>query len=169
MGGRAEPAILQREILRALNDTFARRNWGHRGFLTATRRLSVDEASWRPADGAHTIWQQINHVAYWKRFVLDRLRGRRVRAAQAWPAGGRTVADLRRTLAGCAALHRALRGVVARLAPETLATRRGGQHSHAGLLLGALAHESYHIGQIMQLRKRYRREARRRAGRPASR
>lgn len=147
---------IREEILRALDDTFGRRNWGHQGFVAATRGLTAAEAAWRPPDRAHTIWEQVNHVLYWKRHVLERLRGRRPRSRQAWPAGGRTAIQLRQTLAECASLHRALRAAVRRLGPEARDGRRGGR-SRVQLLLGSLAHESYHIGQIMALRRRYRR------------
>lgn len=150
---------IREEILRVLDDTFGRRNWGHQGFVTATRGLTVGEASWRPPDGAHTIWEQTNHVLYWKRHVLERLRGRRPRSRQAWPRGGRTASELRRTLAAGVSLHRALRAAVRRLGPEGRDGRRGGR-SRVQLLLGALAHESYHIGQLMALRRRYRRRPR---------
>ncbi len=147
-------------ILRVLDNTFARRNWGHLGFRRATRGLTVREAGWHPLDGSHTIWEQINHILYWKRHVLERLRGRRPRSRQAWPAGERTAADLRRTLAECVSLHRAFRDAVARLTPDARAETTAGGRSRSELLLGSLAHECYHIGQIMALRARYRRRGR---------
>lgn len=148
------------EILRVLDDTHGRRNWGHQGLLAALRGLTAEEASWIAAGVPHSVWQQINHVAYWKRHILKRVRGGHPRSSQAWPRGGRTAADLRRTREEVDALHRDLRAAVLRLPPEGLREKSGSKYSMAQLLLGELAHESYHIGQIVLTRRLYRRHRR---------
>ncbi len=106
------------------------------------------------------MWQQINHVAYWKRHILKRVRGGHPRSSQAWPRVGRTAADLRRTREEVDALHRDLRAAMLRLMPEALREKSGSKYSMVQLLLGELAHESYHIGQILLTRRLYRRHRR---------
>jgi len=157
-------ALVREEITQLLNDTFGRRNWGHQGLLAAAQGLTVEEASWNPPDLAHTIWQQLNHIAYWRRNILERVRGRHPRWNQAWPRGGRTTAELRRTIRDLSALHEQLRTAILRLDPAELFTQMGSRYSLAQLLLGEAAHMSYHIGQITLSRKLYRRHHSRRSG-----
>ncbi len=146
-------------ILGFLQDTTRRRNWAHAGLAVAIRNLGVDEALWTPP-GGHSVWEQINHVRYWKRYILRRIQGTRTKARQAWPAPGRTPADLHKTTADLAALHRGLRAAVIALDPDDLHEPRGARYPLAQLLLGAAAHESYHAGQIFLTRKLYRRHRR---------
>lgn len=154
---------LRGEILRFLEDTAGRRNWAHKGLRAAIRGLRPDEALWKPERG-HSVWEQINHIAYWKRYILHRTQGKPTRARQAWPAPGRTAAELNRSIADLGALHRELRAAVTGLDPETF-DPKGGRYPPAQLLLGEAAHESYHIGQIFLTRKLYRSHRRHRGTR----
>lgn len=146
-------------ILRFLEDTTGRRNWAHTGLAAAIRNLSVDEARWIPP-GGHSVWEQINHVRYWKRYILRRVQGRRAIARQAWPPAGRTLADLRRATADLKGLHRQLRKAVIGRDPDDLHAPPGARYTLVQLLLGEAAHESYHTGQIFLTRKLYRRRGR---------
>ncbi len=149
------------EIVQLLDDTFGRRNWGHQGLIAAAHGLTAEEASWKPPDLAHTIWQQLNHIAYWRRNILERLRGRHPRWNQAWPHGGRTAAELRQTMHDLTALHEQFRTATLKLDPAELLSPKGSRYSLAQLLLGEAAHLSYHIGQITLTRKLYQRNHRR--------
>jgi uncharacterized damage-inducible protein DinB len=151
---------LRAEILRFLEDTAGRRNWAHKGLRAAIGGLRLDEALWKP-EGGHSVWEQINHTAYWKRYILRRAQGKRTRARQAWPPPGRTAAELSRSIADLGALHRELRAAVTALDPGAFAPKAG-RYPPAQLLLGEAGHESYHIGQIFLTRKLYRRHRRHR-------
>jgi hypothetical protein len=59
------------------------------------------------------------------------------------------------------ALHRDMRAALLRLTPEALREKSGSRYSMVQHLLGELAHESYHIGQILLTRRLYRRHRRR--------
>lgn len=154
---------LRVEILRFLDDTAGRRNWAHKGLIMAIANLGVEEAGWKPESG-HSVWEQINHIAYWKRYILRRIQGQRTIARQAWPPAGRTLAGLRRARADLEGLHRDLRGAVIGLDPDELRGPRSARYTPAQLLLAEAAHESYHIGQIFLTRKLYRRHRRRHQG-----
>ncbi len=151
-------AALRAEILRFLNDTQGRRNWAHKGLQVAIGNLGVEEARWTPP-GGHSVWEQIHHVAYWKRFILLLAQGRHPRARQAWPPAGRTLRELRKAKADLDALHRELHAAVITMDPDQLVAR-GAKYTVAQLLLGEAAHESYHIGQIFLTRKQFRRRQR---------
>ena len=148
-------AALRAEIVRFLDDTRGRRNWAHKGLQVAIAHLGVDEARWTPPAG-HSVWEQINHIAYWKRYIVARVQGRRTPARQAWPPGGRTAAELRRAVGNLEALHRDLHTAVLAVDQDRLTA--GPRYSVAQLLLGEAAHESYHIGQIFLTRRQYRRQ-----------
>lgn len=155
---------MRAELVRFLDDTAGRWNWAHKGLSEAIKDLDPDEAAWTPG-GGHSVWGQILHIAYWKRYILRRLRGERPRMRQGWPAPGRTAAALRRAQAELGALHRDLRRAVIALDPDALFDRKGRRLTTARLLLGGAAHESYHIGQILLTRKLYRGQRRRRGSR----
>ena len=147
-------AALRAQILRFLNDTQGRRNWAHKGLAVAIRNLGIEEARWTPP-GGHSVWEQIRHIAHWKRFILLLIQGRRPRARQAWPPAGRTLGELRGAKADLEALHHELHAAVIAMDPDQLVAR-GARSTVAQLLLGEAAHESYHIGQIFLTRKQYR-------------
>src|SRR5205807_3042729 len=123
-GTRVPGDRLRGEILRFLEDTAGRTNWAHKGLRAALRGLRLDEALWKPERG-HSVWEQINHIAYWKRYILHRTQGKPTRARQAWPAPGRTAAELNRSIADLGALHRELRAAVTGLDPETFDPKGG--------------------------------------------
>ena len=157
-GHEARPhAFVLDDVIRFREDTFARRNWGHQGLRAALRGLSVGEARWTPGRGVHSVWEQINHVAHWKRYVLERTLGRSRQTSQAWPPAGRTAAELRRAAAALERLHRDLRAAIRRLSAQGYAAAGGPRYSTTQLLLGEAAHDAYHTGQILLTRKLYRR------------
>ncbi|HKX17500.1 MAG TPA: DinB family protein [bacterium] len=155
------------EVLWLLDTTFASWNWAHKSLLDSVKTLTVAEARWQPGRRAHSVWEQINHVAHWKAYIVDRIAGRRPVARQAWPAAGRTAADLRRSIARLTRLQDELRQIVQGLNPEAFALSRSGKYSLAKLLMGSAAHESYHAGQILLTRKLCRDTVRRTLRRPA--
>ncbi len=158
----SSPAASVRDDVLWLHDTtFTAWNWAHKSVRDAVKGLSVDEALWRPGRHTHSVWEQINHVAYWKRYIVRRVAGEHPPLRQAWPAAGRRAAELRRSINDLARLHRRLRAVILKSDPERFAGSRSGKYTLARLLLGAAAHDSYHVGQILLTRKLYREAMRR--------
>ena len=156
-------ATIRDDVLWLHDTTFAAWNWAHKSVRDALKGLSVAEAVWRPGPRAHSVWEQIDHVAHWKHYILRRVAGRRPRAHQAWPAAGRTAADLRRSIDRLVRLHGELRTTVLEISPDRFGESRSGRYTLARLLLGSAAHDSYHVGQILLTRKLYRERARRKA------
>jgi hypothetical protein len=149
-------AHVRDDVLWFLDTTFAAWNWAHKSLRDAVNNLSVPEANWRPSRHTHPVWEQIHHVEHWKAYVVERIRGRRARAHQAWPRAGRTTGDLRRSIARLTRLHRTLRAALVDMDAEAFARAKIGRYALVRLLLGAAAHESYHAGQILLTRKLYR-------------
>jgi uncharacterized damage-inducible protein DinB len=146
-----------------MRDTAGRRNWGHIGLAAILKEVRIAQAQWKPSPDAHSIWEEVNHITHWSRFVLDRLEGRGTRTRQAWPRGRGGDAAWRRAVGETAALHAALARRIASLDHGALtAGHAASRYSRAQLVLGCVAHIAYHVGQIALLRRLYRH-----AGRPA--
>lgn len=108
--------------------------------------LTPKEAAWQPAAGRHSIWQIVNHIAFWREYQAARSRGGAnlpddvvfarnfeapaVVSDEAWNAGQARLAEAYET------------NRQAMLDPTTKYDR----------LEYALAHDNYHFGQIMYLR-----------------
>lgn len=121
----------------------------------AVAGLNAEQAWWRPeavggaggAGGArHSIWQNVNHVVFWREYTLTTLAGNpkpsdedvQARqfaqpAAPTEPAWAEAKGALERT-------HRAIRDAIAD--PSNPMDR----------LMNYLAHDAYHLGQIMYVR-----------------
>ena len=42
----------------------------------AVEGLTAAQAAWHPSAGRHSIWQNVNHVVFWRGVTLDMLAGR---------------------------------------------------------------------------------------------
>lgn len=145
------------------------------GWFTSVGRalegLSAAEAAWSPDEGVNSIWQIVAHLTFWKQIVAGRLEGAPLtgtpiandatfrlparRTDDDWQAAveqlrlaqtrfreqvaGRADADLDRPLSG-----------------ETTPLRK--------LIAGMVLHDTYHLGQIILLRKQQGAWAGRRPG-----
>jgi hypothetical protein len=108
--------------------------------------VTAAEAAWQPAPGRHSIWQNVNHVRYWRLFAVDRACGRPRPAEeeiqrQNFAAPQST--DEAAWQACVAALHESHATVRAAAADEAT------DFTH---FKGIIAHDHYHLGQIMLLR-----------------
>lgn len=108
--------------------------------------LTPQQAAWFPGPGRHSIWQTVNHVVFWRTYTLNVIAGKpkpdaaQVEALQfAGPASPSESAwaDARRQLE---ATHTAIGDALANAA---IPDDRLRYH---------LAHDAYHLGQIMYLR-----------------
>jgi uncharacterized damage-inducible protein DinB len=107
--------------------------------------LSAQQAAWKPAIGRHSIWQNVNHMLFWREHAVRVLAGEKVPkeeierrnfeeprdpAAGAWDALRRRFAESHQQLAGL-------------MADPSKSLER---------LQFILPHDTYHLGQIMFLR-----------------
>ena len=151
----ARPNARARDAAVFMKDTAGRTNWGHPGLAKMLRGVGVDEATWKPIPGAHSIWEEVNHIAYWSQYVLERLAGRSKSTPQAWPAGRGGAQAWRRTVTGVLRMHATLVRRIAAL-DEAALSERARKYTLAQLVLGCTAHVSYHVGQIAVLKRLYR-------------
>ena len=160
-------------ILRMLDRAFDHQSWHGTNLRGSIRGLRAADVAWRPGTSRHNIWEIVVHAAYWKYTVRRRLlrerRGSFPLKGSNWfarPDGrGDSAARWRDDVALLVSTHRSLRDAIASLDARTLhRPLPGGKTPAVDLLTGIAAHDLYHAGQI-QLLKRLRPAAGRRAGR----
>ena len=62
-------------LLAIVDQAYDRRSWHGTNLRGSIRRVSADEAAWRPAPSRHNIWELVVHAAYWKYAARRRLTG----------------------------------------------------------------------------------------------
>ena len=147
-------------LLHLLDEAFDRKAWHGPNLFGSVRRLSPEEAAWRPAPGRHSIQELALHCAYWKYAVRRKLTGEGrgsfplrgsnffpregIAAEAAWAADRKLLRDE----------HRKLRAAVEAFPPSKLGTRAPGvAHTFRRLVAGAAAHDLYHAGQIRLIQR----------------
>ena len=151
-------------ILDLIDQAFDHHAWHGTNLRGSIRGLSVEQISWRPADGKHNIWELTLHAAYWKYIVRRRLLNEEkgsfplkgsnffARPAEgssdkkAWEKDVRLLVET----------HRSLREAIANLKPADLNyTPPQSQVSNLRMLNGIAAHDLYHAGQIQLIKRLY--------------
>lgn len=128
-------------------------NWGHPGMAAVLKGISVEEATWKPAPDAHSIWEEVNHIIYWAEDVLMQLEQRGAPRPQAWPAAEGGAAQWKRAAARAARVHAALVRRIAAMSPAALNRKsQKTRYSNAQLILGGISHTAYHTGRIALLK-----------------
>ncbi len=134
--------------------------------LGAVRGVTAAEARWVPAPKRHSIWALTLHIAYWKYAVRRHLepvaRGSFPRSPANWPAlpSAPDESAWRADRALLALEHRLFLEALRKFDSAKLGRRpsRKRKFTYGELIIGVLAHDVYHTGQI-QLLKRLRESA----------
>jgi hypothetical protein len=152
------------QLLAMIDQAYDHTSWHGTNLRGSIRRVSPDQAAWRPSTGRHNIWEEVGHAAYWKYAAGRRFIGG---ARGSFPLKGsnwfkrpqeKTAKAWKADIALLDRMHRELRGAVASLSTRDLAlTPPGKKVSNFTLLSGIAAHDLYHAGQIQLLKKLYSR------------
>ncbi len=144
-------------LLAILDEAYDAPAWHGPNLKGSIRRVTEEEAVWRPAPGRNSVWELVVHAAYWKYAVRRRLTGEK---RGSFPLAGSNF--FRRPMPGrswrddVALLddeHGKLREVIAALPAAQLPRRAAGtRHTAARTIYGVAAHDTYHAGQIRLLR-----------------
>jgi hypothetical protein len=141
-------------LLALLDEAFDKKSWHGPNLRGSLRGVTAAQAAWRPAPGAHNIWEYAVHAAYWKYVVRRKLTGGR---RGGFPISGSNFfvrpqnpseAAWKQDLALLAAQHQDLRRAIAELRRDEKRWRQ-----QLFLIRGAAAHDLYHAGQIRLLRR----------------
>ncbi len=147
-------------LLEVIDAAYDRKSWHGPNLRSAVRRVSVEQALWRPAPGRHNIWELTVHAAYWKYAVRRRLLGEKrgsfaIKGNNWFPPPAKP--DRMQWRAAVDLLHeehRLLRAAIEGIAPSAL--RRisaGAKTTNLAIIHGAAAHDVYHAGQIQLIKK----------------
>jgi uncharacterized damage-inducible protein DinB len=160
VSGVTTPSPEVRVVLAFLDQAYDHQSWHGTNLRGSLRRVSVEQAAWRPAPQRHNIWETAVHAAYWKYTAWRRLTGT---ARGSFPLKGsnwfRRPEEMserawRTEIALLDRTHAQLREAVAGLSSRGLhVTPAGSKVSNLALLSGVAAHDFYHAGQIQLLKR----------------
>ena len=107
--------------------------------------LTAKQAAWKPDPKRNSIWQILNHIAFWRETMVNRLAGKpptdEVVAKSNWESPAEpTDAAWREALAR---LERSHQGIRKALGDEKVPVEK---------LRYLLPHDAYHLGQVMYVR-----------------
>ncbi|MBN8191800.1 DinB family protein [Bacillus sp. NTK074B] len=141
-------------LLRMLDTTYDQESW-YAPFKPAIEGLTAEQACWKPdGEATKTIWENVNHLIYYKERLTARLEGRE------WTNtldGNDTFylteqvhddKEWREVVARVETAHRGLREALRKTTEAKIE-----EDSLEEKLLDIMLHDAYHTGQIMQLRK----------------
>ncbi len=154
----------QRELLlRVLDEAYNKKAWHGPNLRGSIRRVSAQEATWRPRRRRHNIAEIVLHCAYWKYAVRRRIRGDKrgsfpLKGSNWFAASARLTEDQwREYVALLGDQHRTLRETIAESPWSRLAaTTSSGQKGLADYVYGIALHDNYHTGQIQTLKALYK-------------
>jgi uncharacterized damage-inducible protein DinB len=148
------------QLLSLFDQAYDRRSWHGTNLRGSIRRVSAEQAAWRPNAERHNIWEIVVHAAYWKYAVWRRLTGARRGSfplkGSNWFRRPEGVSERawRADVALLDQMHRSLRESAADLSVGELSrTPKGSTINNTSILLGVAAHDLYHAGQIQLLKK----------------
>jgi hypothetical protein len=152
-----------RQILAIIDQAYDHPSWHGTNLRGSVRRVSAEQAAWRPGPKRHNIWETVVHAAYWKyaasrRFTGDARGSFPLKGSNWFPRPAELKHSSERAWRSDIALldqmHQSLRDAVAKLSPGDLnRTPAGKKVSNFALLSGIAAHDLYHAGQIQLLKK----------------
>ena len=135
-------------ILALWNDSWETGH-GYAPWKDALNELTPSQAAWKPGPNRHSVWAHVNHVSFWREYLLAAVRGEpkpsqaEIASQQFDAPADPAHATPQAWSAAKERLSRTQTDVAASLAdPRT-------DPDHFG---GLVAHDAYHLGQIMLLR-----------------
>ena len=142
------PTTLRGVLLEQLHTTHDQEDW----FVpasTAVAGLTADQAKWTPAGGGHSVGQLAYHIWYWDNRSLERFNG--VKSAPFDGNNNETFSDF--NAAQWDELVKKLNQVLADWEKAVESADDKKLAENASLIAHVGAHNAYHIGQILYVRK----------------
>ncbi|MDQ0271653.1 DinB family protein [Cytobacillus purgationiresistens] len=141
-------------LLNVLDSTFDKESW-YAPFKDAVEGLTAEQAIWKPSgEATKTIWENINHLIYYKESLAANLEGREwthnLDGDQTFYLTDQSNDDKewKKVVERSENAQRNLRQVL-----STISDRELDQNSLEGKFMDNMLHDAYHTGQIIQLRK----------------
>jgi uncharacterized damage-inducible protein DinB len=119
--------------------------------------VTPEQASVRPVDGAHSIWEIVLHISGWMRVAVSRMQGIKTPQPEQgdWPElRSATAATWNQTLETMQKNYEELKTAISKLSEEDLTKPVFDIPNYNYVLLhGIIQHNLYHAGQMAMLRK----------------
>ena len=146
-------------LLVALDQAYDHKSWHGTNLKGTLKGLTAEEAGLRTAPGRPSIHELVVHLAYWKYTVLRQLtnlaRGSFPLKGSNWfPRENATAAQWKADRDLLERMHQELRAAVASLKPGELdGPSAKAKYLRRDLILGAVAHDLHHGGQIQLIKR----------------
>jgi DinB superfamily len=142
-------------LLALLDEGYTRKTWHGPNLRQSIKGVTARQAAWRPAPGAHNIWELTVHSAYWKYAVRRKVEGGK--RGSFLLKGSNFFARPEKGNAGEAAWHGDRQLLETEHHALVEAIRKVLRTARASKLLpaiyGVAFHDIYHAGQIRLLRR----------------
>ncbi|WP_430789786.1 DinB family protein [Virgibacillus flavescens] len=133
-------------------------SWKKEGWFvplsTSLEGISPSDAAWQPAPGENTIWQLVNHLNYWNDLMLSNLQGNPRESKLSndhtfgQPGDPKEVTDWEATVERSRRIELSIHKTLNSLDDNDLE-----ELSLSDEVAQWIMHDSYHIGQIVLIRK----------------
>jgi hypothetical protein len=147
-GNKKQPTTLRDVLLEQLRTTHDKENW----FVpasTAVAGLTAEQAQWTPGPGNHSVGQLAYHLWYWDDRMLQKFKGEKLGAYD----GNNNDTFDKFTPAQWDDLVKKLNQVLADWESAVESADDAKLAENASLIATIGAHNAYHIGQILYVRK----------------
>jgi len=142
-------------LIALINEGYVHKTWHGANLKQSLKGVTAKQAAWRPAPGAHNIWEFVLHAAYWKYTVRRRMEGQK--RGSFVLKGSNFFARPEKGKATEAGWHadKAILGKEHQLLEESIqrALKSGRARKVLPSLYGIAFHDVYHAGQIRLLRR----------------
>jgi len=151
-------------IVDMLTQTFDGRAWHGPSFMDVLKDLDQVQASERPIELRHTIWEIVNHCSYWMEvatvaFPTEKIPD--IKSTDDWPKMGKTDEDWTKAQDRLKNAYEKLVASIKDLKEALLTQKIHGSYNgrsytttYRKILHGISDHNTYHAGQIAILRKK---------------
>ena len=151
-------------LITLIDDAFNRSAWHGPNLRGATRRVTPEQAVWRPRSARRNIAEIVVHCAYWKYAVRRRISGGKrgsfaLQGSNWFALPARLTKERWRYYVGLLASEHEALGETLRTAPWAHLCRssQGPKKGPAPHVYGIALHDTYHAGQIRALKAQYKR------------
>ena len=148
------PSPLRQSLIEAFDGMGA-----HVSPLGALEKLSAMQARKRPHPKLQTAWEQLAHIVYWQNWLLKAARGMDPKIPPSYEAGWPNMPPAREATKVWARLVRRFakglkeaEGVALTMNLNSIIKPKS-KRSYGSVLITLADHNSYHLGQFVQMRK----------------
>jgi hypothetical protein len=143
------------QVKTLIDEAYTKKTWHGPNLRQAIRGVTAAQAAWRPAPGAHNIWELTLHAAYWKYVIRRKIEGGK-RGSFALKGSNFFTRPEKRNATEAAwradrelleREHRALAATVRKISGTAIPGKR------LRAIYGVAFHDVYHAGQIRLLRR----------------